>query len=78
MPPADAAPDPLDRPARALHEAFRAATRERPGDPFGLWLSAGLWANLEAPQRDLARRLAAAVLAADGRPGPVTNAGGRP
>jgi hypothetical protein len=78
MPPADAAPDLLDRPAEALAAELVAWCVARSPPDAGAWLPAlpfGEWFDW---QRDLARRLAAAVLAADGRPGPVTNAGGRP
>jgi hypothetical protein len=63
------APDPLDRPAEALAAALMAWCGERYGRD-GAWLPAGLWSEWAPWQRDLARRLAAAVLAADGRSGP--------
>jgi hypothetical protein len=63
MPPADAAPDPLDRPARALAAELMAWCGERHGRD-GVWLPAGLWSEWAPWQRDLARRLAAAALAA--------------
>jgi hypothetical protein len=65
MPPADAAPDPLDRPAAALAAELSAWCAEGSPPTAGAWLPAlpfGEWFNW---QRDLARRLAAAVLAAD-------------
>jgi hypothetical protein len=78
MPPADAAPDPLDRPAEALAAALAAwctdPARQRPTG-FGVWLPALPWCEWVDWQRDLARRLTAAVLAA-GREQP--DAGGRP
>jgi hypothetical protein len=74
MPPADAAPDPLDRPAAALWHEFESfcwegANADRFGSRGGLWLPSCPWYGLPDWQRDLARRLAAAVLAADGQPG---------
>jgi hypothetical protein len=71
------APNPLDRPAEALAAALAAWCLEPPRWP-GIWLPALPWDQWGFEQRDLARRLAAAVLAADGRPGPVTDVGGRP
>jgi hypothetical protein len=63
------APDPLDRPAEALAAALMAWCGERHGRD-GAWLPAGLWSEWAPWQRNLARRLAAAVLAAEReRPG---------
>jgi hypothetical protein len=57
------APDPLDRPAEAMAAALAAWCREPPRWP-GIWLPALPWDQWGFEQRDLARRLAAAVLAA--------------
>jgi hypothetical protein len=63
MPHDDAAPDPPDRPAEALAAALMAWCREPPRWP-GIWLPALPWDQWGFEQRDLARRLAAAALAA--------------
>jgi hypothetical protein len=76
MPPADAALDPLDQPAEAMAAALMAWCATKSPPTAGAWLPAlpfDEWFNW---QRDLARRLAAAVLAAGGRSGPATDAGG--
>jgi hypothetical protein len=71
---ADAAPDPPDRPAEALWYEFESfcwegANADRFGSRGGLWLPSCPWYGLLDWQRDLARRLAAAALAASGQPG---------
>jgi hypothetical protein len=65
MPPADAAPDPLDRPAAALAAELAAWCAERSPPDAGAWLPALPFSEWFDWQRDLARRLAAAVLAAE-------------
>jgi hypothetical protein len=64
MPTADAAPDPPDRPAAALAAALMAWCATKSPPDAGAWLPAlpfGEWFDW---QQDLARRLAAAALAA--------------
>jgi ABC-type cobalamin transport system permease subunit len=81
MPPADAAPDPLDCPAAALAAELMAWCAARSPLDAGAWLPAlpfGEWFDW---QRDLARRLAAAVLAtalATALAADDPDAGGRP
>jgi hypothetical protein len=75
MPPTDAAPDPLDRPAAALATGLAAWCAARSPPDAGAWLPALPFGEWFGWQQDLARRLAAAVLASESeRPG----AGGRP
>jgi hypothetical protein len=64
MPPADAAPDPLDRPAEALAAALAAWCATKSPPDAGAWLPALPFSEWFDWQQDLARRLAAAVLAA--------------
>jgi hypothetical protein len=69
------APDPPDRPAAALADALMAWCAARSPPDAGAWLPALPFSEWFNWQRDLARRLAAAVLASESeRPG----AGGRP
>jgi hypothetical protein len=78
MPPADAAPDPLDRPAAAMAAELARWCDQYPqihSHRYGAWLPGLPWGDWFDWQRDLARRLAAAALAA-GREQP--DAGGRP
>jgi hypothetical protein len=75
MTPADAAPHPLDRPAEALAVELAAWCATKSPPTAGAWLPALPFAEWFDWQRDLARRLAAAALAA-GRERP--DAGGRP
>jgi hypothetical protein len=72
MPPADAAPDPLDRPAQALAAELTRWCDQYPqihSHRYGAWLPGLPWGDWYDWQRDLARRLAAAALAASGQPG---------
>jgi hypothetical protein len=69
------APDPLDRPAEALAAALMAWCATKSPPDAGAWLPALPFSEWFDWQRDLARRLAAAALAA-GRERP--DAGGRP
>jgi hypothetical protein len=72
MPPADAAPDPPDRPAQALAAELTRWCDQYPqihSHRYGAWLPGLPWGDWYDWQRDLARRLTAAALAASGQLG---------